>query len=222
MIGEIMIKNKIFTTIKIIVAISLLISIIKGPITTIFILLSTLALLLLSDSLKKKLNYSYKLQILIYIFILAAQLGGVLLNFYDTANYYDDVMHTLSSFIIAALSLSILNKLTKEKNKKLTIIFALSLSMAIAAVWEITEFTIDRVLNKDMQKDTILTTITSSLLSEDNNITKKEITSLYVNNIDYIAKYGGYIDIGLYDTMEDMICALIGAILFIIKLLAEP
>ncbi len=221
MIGEIMI-NKIFTIIKLIVVISIFISIKYTNITTIFTLLLTLILLLLADYTKKKLNYTYKLQILIYIFLLLAQLGGVLLNLYDTSNYYDDVIHTLSSFLMAALSLTILNKLTKEPNKKLKIIFAISLSLSIAAIWEITEFTIDRVLNKDMQKDTIITTITSSLLSEDNKLEKKEITSLYVNNIDYIEKYGGYIDIGLYDTMEDIICALLGSILYIIRILKEP
>ncbi len=214
--------NKIFTIIKLIVVISIFISIKYTNITTIFTLLLTLILLLLADYTKKKLNYTYKLQILIYIFLLLAQLGGVLLNLYDTSNYYDDVIHTLSSFLMAALSLTILNKLTKKPNKKLKIIFAISLSLSIAAIWEITEFTIDRVLNKDMQKDTIITTITSSLLSEDNKLEKKEITSLYVNNIDYIEKYGGYIDIGLYDTMEDIICAFLGSILYIIRILKEP
>lgn len=217
-----MIKNKILTIIKIIVVINLLIFIIRKNITTIFILLFILTLLFLVDYLKRKLNYSYKLQILIYIFIISTLVGGGILNLYVKTKYFDDIMHTLSSFIIAALSISILKKITKEKNKKLTIIFALSLSMSIAAIWEITEFTIDRVLSKDMQKDTIITTINTSLQNKDNSITKEKITSLYVNNIDYIEKYGGYIDIGLYDTMEDMICALIGAILFIIKLLAEP
>ena len=74
-----------------------------------------------------------------------------------------------------------------------------------------------------MQKDTIVTSITSTLFSQDKNkAVKKEINSLYINNIDFIKEYGGYIDIGLYDTMEDMLCALLGALLFIIKKLAEP
>lgn len=221
MIGEIM-KNKIFTITKLIVVISIFLSIKYTNITTIFTLLFTLILLFLADYLKKKLNYTYKLQTLIYIFILSAQLGGVLLNLYDKTNHYDDIIHTLSSFLSAALSLTILNKLTTNPNKKLKIIFAISLSLSIAAIWEITEFTIDRVLNKDMQKDTIITTITSSKLSSNNNIEKKEITSLYVNNIDFVAKYGGYIDIGLYDTMEDIICALIGSLLYILKILKHP
>ena len=83
--------------------------------------------------------------------------------------------------------------------------------------------TIDNVFNKDMQKDTVVNNITSTLFSQDKNkAIKKEINSLYINNIDFIQEYGGYIDIGLYDTMEDMICALLGALLFIIKKLAEP
>lgn len=221
MIGEIMI-NKIFTITKLIVVISIFLSIKYTNITTIFTLLLTLILLFLADYTKKKLNYTYKLQTIIYIFILASELGGILLNLYDNTKYYDDIMHTLSSFLVSALSLIILNKLITKPNKKLKIIFAISLSLSIAAIWEIAEFTIDRVLNKDMQKDTIVTTITSSLLSEDNNLEKKEITSLYVNNIDYIEKYGGYIDIGLYDTMEDIICALIGSLLYVLKILKHP
>lgn len=91
------------------------------------------------------------------------------------------------------------------------------MSMSISSLWEITEFTIDRIFSTDMQKDTIITTINSSIISIDKSTPqKKEITSLYVNNIDYIETYGGYIDIGLYDTMEDMICALLGVLIFII------
>ena len=132
-------------------------------------------------------------------------------------------MHTLSSFIVAALSIYILNKITKDNNKKLVVVFSFILPMAVAAIWEITEFTIDNVFNKDMQKDTVVNNITSTLFSQDKNkAVKKEINSLYINNIDFIQEYGGYIDIGLYDTMEDMICALLGALLFIIKKLAEP
>ena len=79
------------------------------------------------------------------------------------------------------------------------------------------------LFNKDMQKDTVVNNITSTLFSPDKNkAVKKEINSLYINNIDFIQEYGGYIDIGLYDTMEDMLCALLGALLFIIKELAEP
>ena len=85
--------------------------------------------------------------------------------------------------------------------------------MGIAAVWEITEFTIDRVLGKDMQKDTVIKEITSELLTDNRERLKvNEINSVIVNGRDFVKEYGGYIDIGLYDTMEDMIFAMLGTI----------
>lgn len=222
MIGEYM-KNKILNIIKIAVIIELLVVLLNFNLTTIFLSLFTLFLLFLTDYIKKKLEIPYKLQLLIYIFIIGTEVLGEIHNLYNKVWYYDDIMHTLSSFIVAALSIYILNKITKDNNKKLVVVFSFILPMAVAAIWEITEFTIDNVFNKDMQKDTIVNNITSTLFSPDKNkAVKKEINSLYINNIDFIQEYGGYIDIGLYDTMEDMICALLGALLFIIKKLAEP
>ena len=215
-------KNKILNIIKIAVIIELLVALLNFNLTTIFLSLFTLSLLFLTDY-KKKLEFPYKLQLLIYIFIIGTEVLGEIHNLYNKVWYYDDIMHTLSSFIVAALSIYILNKITKDNNKKLVVVFSFILPMAVAALWEITEFTIDNVFNKDMQKDTIITSITSTLFSQDKNkAVKKEINSLYINNIDFIQEYGGYIDIGLYDTMEDMLCALLGALLFIIKKLAEP
>ncbi len=83
-------------------------------------------------------------------------------------------MHTLSSFIVAALSIYILNKITKDNNKKLVVVFSFILPMAVAAIWEITEFTIDNVFNKDMQKDTVVNNITSTLFSQDKNKVEKK------------------------------------------------
>jgi len=67
-----------------------------------------------------------------------------------------------------------------------------------------------------MQKDTIITEITSSLFSKDGttSITRK-VESMKVNNINYIKEYGGYIDIGLHDTMQDIIMCFIGTIIYI-------
>ena len=211
-------KNKILNIIKIAVIIELVIALLNFNLTTIFLSLFTLFLLFLTDYIKKKLEIPYKLQLLIYLFIIGTEVLGEIHNLYNKVWYYDDIMHTLSSFIVASLSIYILNKITKDNNKKLVVVFSFILPMAVAAIWEI-----DNVFNKDMQKDTVVNNITSTLFSQDKNkAVKKEINSLYINNIDFIQEYGGYIDIGLYDTMEDMICALLGALLFIIKKLAEP
>lgn len=61
-----------------------------------------------------------------------------------------------------------------------------------------------RIFKLDMKKDTIITEINSVVLNEDNKDKTKNIKvqELTMNGENYIQKYGGYIDIGLYDTMK--------------------
>ena len=47
-----------------------------------------------------------------------------------------------------------------------------------------------------------------------NRVGHVQIESLMVNGEDWIAKYGGYIDIGLIDTMKDLLVNFIGAVVF--------
>ena len=37
-----------------------------------------------------------------------------------------------------------------------------------------------------------------------------------VNDIDFMDRYGGYLHIGLYDTIGDMICIVVGSFIFIV------
>ena len=211
--------KKILKLIRITLIIYSLIFIIKQDKTAIFMCLVTLLLLYLSNILQKKLKYSDALSLLIYLFIISGIILGNIYSFFTKVWYFDIILHVLSSFIIGALSIYVLKYLTPKINKKLLIVFAFIFCMAIASLWEIGEFTIDRIFSQDMQKDTVITEITSTMFSNDNNTpSTRIITNVKVNNTDFMKKYGGYIDIGLYDTIEDMICALIGAILFIIAI----
>ena len=47
---------------------------------------------------------------------------------------------------------------------------------------------------------------------EDTNYTDM----VMVNDIDFVDRYGGYLDIGLYDTIGDMICTVVGSFMFIV------
>ena len=73
----------------------------------------------------------------------------------------------------------------------------------------------DRLFHMDMQKDTIVHTISSVMLDPTNKnipITIDKITSVAVNGKDL--GFDGYLDIGLYDTMEDLLVNFIGALTF--------
>lgn len=209
--------DKLYKMIKVIVIIGILGGIVAGNFTIAFILLFTLLLFLLSDLLKKIIGYSDYLHFLIYFFILSTEVLGDIFSFYDKISFFDIVIHSFSGFIVASLSIYILRLFYNESSRKLIIVFILSFSMAVASLWEICEFSIDKLLDKDMQKDSVITEFTSSLLSSDvDSPSKIVVDNASLNNIDLVKKYGGYIDIGLYDTIFDMIAALFGTCFYII------
>lgn len=92
---------------------------------------------------------------------------------------------------------------------------AFCFSMTIGVLWEFFEFSMDRLFLMDMQKDTIIHSITSVMLDPSNMnipVTIGDITSVAVNGQEL--GFGGYLDIGLYDTMEDLFVNFIGALVF--------
>lgn len=92
---------------------------------------------------------------------------------------------------------------------------AFCFSMTIGVLWEFFEFGMDRLFLMDMQKDTIIHSITSVMLDPTNMnipVTIGDITSVAVNGQEL--GFGGYLDIGLYDTMEDLFVNFIGAVTF--------
>ncbi len=206
--------KKILQLVPVVVLIYLIIGIIKWNTTTIFASLISITLISITNILQKKTKIPNHLKLLIYIFILTAEVLGEIYHFYNKVWYFDIIIHTYSSFVISYIGYYII-KNTKI-NKKLIIIFILSFSMMCESLWEIFEFTTDRVLKTDMQKDTIITEITSTYLSNNNTPYTISVEEASLNNISLTDQYKGYIDIGLYDTISDMTCALLGALTFII------
>ena len=133
------------------------------------------------------------------------------------------MLHTLNGFLAAGVGLSLVNILNdNSSNIKLSplyiTVFAFCFSMTIGVLWEFIEFACDRVLNSDMQKD-FITDKVSSVEFNDGHITKVidniEYTILYDKNDKELYKIeGGYLDIGLIDTMEDLIVNFVGSITF--------
>ena len=83
-------------------------------------------------------------------------------------------------------------------------------------------FSIDRLFDKDMQKDTIINEVVSDYFSLNNDVpTRIMVNDITIKSDSYVYEYSGYIDIGLYDTIGDMVCACIGSIIFIIGMSRE-
>lgn len=161
------------------------------------------------------------LESIVLLFIFAAQILGEISGFYVIFPFWDTMLHTLNGFLAAAIGFSLVDIL--NKNEKLvfylspffSVMVAFCFSMTIGVIWEIFEFGMDQIGGFDMQKDTVVHMISSVHLDPTGGNTPtaiKNITEVYVNN--QPLGLGGYLDIGLYDTMYDLIVNFIGAFIF--------
>ena len=161
------------------------------------------------------------LEIIILLFIFAAEILGEISGFYLVFPFWDTVLHTLNGFLAAAIGLSLVDLLNRSEkiifhlSPLFTAIVAFCFSMTIGVVWEFFEFGMDMAFGLDMQKDTIIHAIHSVTLDPaGKNIPYaiQGITQTAVNGVDM--GIGGYLDIGLIDTMQDLLVNFIGAFVF--------
>lgn len=150
----------------------------------------------------------------VYIFALAYAIGPMLghcWKLYYTVPVWDKLLHISGGVMFAILGAYFFDLLIKEKDHPATrTIFALCFSMAIAVLWEFCEFGADIFLGTDMQDDTVISNLTSYLLGDSIGVTGSihNIQSVTVNGI----ALPGYIDVGLIDSMLDMLLETVGAI----------
>lgn len=206
-----------------IVGISLIISCLRMNIEHIFLCILTLFLFMLPHVLNKwlKLYIPPVMEIVIVAFIVCGIVLGEVENFFVRFPYWDTIMHTVNGIVCAALSLSLVVLLNKQDkilfrlSPVFLMIVAISFSMLIGVLWEFFEFGVDRVLKKDMQKDTWIneiSTVSFNAGSDSELTTISPIEKVTINDGEIVLN--GYLDIGLYDTMEDLFVTFVGAISF--------
>ena len=173
---------------------------------------------------KFKIELPTALETVIYIFIYSSAILGKINNFYRIIPFWDTILHTLNGFICAGIGFSLVDMLNKN-SKKINLspfyvaVVAFCFSMTVGVVWEFYEFTADYVMKTDMQKDTIIHNISSVYLNKEEKNEPVRIKDIYKTDIyskdgTTTTINGGYLDIGLIDTMEDLFVNLIGALTF--------
>ena len=159
---------------------------------------------------------------IIYCFIYAAEILGEINSFYTLIPGWDTMLHTMNGFLVAAVGFSLVDLFNRSErfSVKLSPLFlaivAFCFSMTVGVLWEFFEFSMDQFFGTDMQKDFLVTTINSVTLNPDglNNVVHLPVESLVVNGQDWMEFPGGYIDIGLIDTMKDLMVNFVGAVVF--------
>ena len=213
----------VYTVLRLIVLATLVSSIIRGEYESAFICLLVLGLFVLPFFIQQNFGIELPstLEIIILLFIFASEILGELKCYFITYPHWDSMLHTTTGFLCAATGFALIDILNRNSKIKFQLspiyvaVAAFCFSMTVGVLWEFFEFGMDRLFMMDMQKDTIVHTISSVMLDPTNKnipITIDNITSVAVTGQDL--GFNGYLDIGLYDTMEDLFVNFIGALTF--------
>lgn len=159
---------------------------------------------------------------IIYCFIFAAEILGEINSFYTIIPGWDTMLHTINGFLVAAVGFCLVDLFDRSErfSFKLSPLFlaivAFCFSMTVGVLWEFFEFGADQLIGTDMQKDFIVEEVNSVSLNPSglNTVVHEPIESLVVNGEDWMEFPGGYLDIGLSDTMKDLQVNFIGAVAF--------
>lgn len=213
----------VYTILRALVIITAVLQARNGNYENVFLCILTLLLLVIPSliQLTFRVELPTTLEIIILTFIFSAEILGEVQEFYLLIPMWDTVLHTMNGFLAAAIGFSLVELL--NRSEKIT--FALSpffmalvafcFSMTIGVVWEFFEFGMDTFFHLDMQKDTVIHVIRSVTLDPaGHNVpyTISGITDVIVQGQEL--GVGGYLDIGLIDTMQDLFVNLIGALVF--------
>ncbi|MCL2173900.1 hypothetical protein FWH58_01185 [Candidatus Saccharibacteria bacterium] len=226
-------KNKkmsvviIYVVLRTLVIACVILQSLRGEFENAFLCLCYLVLLTLPITLqdKFKMELPSLLEIIIYLFIFSGTILGGIFNFYGRIPEWDIILHAISGFICAGIGFALVD-LMNENSKQVQLspfymaFMAFCFSMAAGVCWEFFEYGADKLALTDMQKDTITRTISTVELNPAKNnkpliIKNIDKTILYnKNGAELAVVEGGYLDIGLNDTMKDLIFNFAGAIVF--------
>ena len=213
----------VYVVLRLAVLVSLVMSCIRGEYEHVALCALVLILFLAPSFIQQNFGIELPstLQIIILVFIFAAEILGELRCYFIQYPHWDTLLHTTSGFLFAAVGYSLVDLLNRSDRFRFQLsplylaLVAFCFSMTIGVLWEFFEFGMDRLFLLDMQKDTVVPAITSVMLDETNSnipITISGITDVAVNG--QSLGFEGYLDIGLYDTMEDLFVNFIGALIF--------
>ncbi len=213
----------VYAVLRLIVILSLVIALLRGNYENAVLCVGTLILLLVPAFVEKrfKIELPTVLEVVVMCFIFAHTILGEIACFYVRVPGWDTMLHTLNGFICAGVGLSLIDLLNRHKRFQFelspiyVVLVAFCFSMTVGVLWEFFEFGSDMLFHTDMQKDTVVDRITSVMLdptSSNKAVTVDGITDVVVNGEDI--GLGGYLDIGLVDTMKDLLVNFIGAVIF--------
>ncbi|MDY4660074.1 hypothetical protein [Pseudoflavonifractor capillosus] len=200
----------------------------NGNFENVFLCVLTLVLFFIPSFIERtvKIDVPDTLEVIILLFIFAAEILGEIRAYYIQYPYWDTMLHTLNGFLCAAIGFSLVDILNRSDRFTFSLspvylaVVAFCFSMTVGVLWEFFEWAMDSFFHLDMQKDTVVHAIGTVMLDPTGgNVPQhiKGITDVIVVTADGTQRslgLGGYLDIGLNDTMKDLFVNFIGALVF--------
>ena len=213
----------VFSILRFLVIVVLVRQIMLQSYQSAFLCILTLLLLYVPSwiQIKLRIELPQPMEITVLCFIFAAEILGEVNAFYVVIPGWDTVLHTINGFLAAAVGFSLVLLLNKNKHAAFALspcflaLVAFCFSMTVGVVWEFLEFGADWFLHTDAQKDTVIHAIHSVALDPTRSnqiISIENIVDTAVNG--QSLELDGYLDIGLIDTMKDLLVNFLGAAVF--------
>lgn len=218
----------VYFVLRVLVILMLVAAAINRSYENVLLCILTLFLFMLPSAFERRLRIDLPdtLEIIILLFIFAAEILGEIQDYYITFPYWDTMLHTTNGFLCAAIGFALVDILNRTERVSLNLspfymaVVAFCFSMTVGVLWEFFEFSMDYFLHFDMQKDTILHTISTVNLDPNRGTTAvvvdgiQDVILVLADGTQRSLGLGGYLDIGIVDTMVDLFVNFIGAVIF--------
>lgn len=219
--------SAVYLLLRIVVLVIMVAQFFNKNFENVFLCLLTLVLFLLPTVFERQLKIDFPdtLEIIIMLFIFAAEILGEIQSYYTLFPYWDTMLHTLNGFLCAAIGFCLVDMFNRNERFSLSLspvfmaIVAFCFSMTIGVLWEFFECGMDQFFLMDMQKDMVIHRISSVMLDPEGRnrtVVLKNITDVVViaDGKEIPLGLGGYLDVGILDTMKDLFVNFIGAVVF--------
>ena len=220
------IVRAIYILLNVLVIFTLVRSCIRREYFNVMVCLLTLALFMIPAMVEKnfKLHLPRFFEGMVLIFIFSAEILGEINSYYQRIPHWDTVLHTVNGFMFAAFGFALLDMINRDSKIKFTLspfylaLVAFCFSMTVGVIWEFYEFGADIMFHTDMQKDTYISglyTVSLDMAKTNTVIPIEDIREVVIRIEDgREIVLPAYLDIGLIDTMKDLMVNFVGAFVF--------
>ena len=218
----------VYLVLRVLIILTLVRAVLRREYQSVFLCALSLILMVLPSIISKKLKVVLPstLEIVILLFIFSAEILGELNSFYVRVPHWDTMLHTINGFLCAAIGFALVDMMNRNERFSFQLsplylaIVSFCFSMTVGVLWEFFEFSGAYFLGMDMQKDTVVNAIHS--VNMDATLTNtvvhiRDIADVLLVHSDGTQEalgLGGYLDIGIIDTMKDLFVNFIGAVVF--------